>query len=223
MIKVLVAADEPLTRAGVKAVVSADPQIEVVAEAADGQETVERALAFRPDVALIDVRLPFPGTVSATTALRRAAPGTAVVMLTNYSEDEALAHALADGASGFLLKTGDPRELLTGVRAVATGAAYLAPEVTKQVIAELDLRTWGQRARRTSRARSRAQALSDRQLEVLSLLGNGLSNAEIGRRLHVVEGTVKSYVSSVLLGLGVRNRVQAAILAYEAGLVEQFD
>ncbi|GAA0585772.1 response regulator [Actinomadura livida] len=215
MIRALLADDEAMIRAGVRAILAADPGIEVVAEAADGREAVEQTLRHRPDVALLDIRMPRLDGLAAATELRRAAPGTGVIMLTTFGEDEYIARALSGGASGFLLKSGDPLELIAGVRAVAGGAAYLSPRVAHRVITELG----GGRLAVGARARHRIAALTPREREVLALLGAGLSNAEIAARLHVVEGTVKAYVSAILTRLDARNRVQAAVVAYEAGLV----
>ncbi|MCQ8774883.1 response regulator transcription factor [Streptomyces sp. AA8] len=214
-VKVLVADDEAMIRAGVRAILSADPRIEVVAEAADGHEAVEAARAHRPDVALLDIRMPRLDGLAACEEIRRSAPGTAVAILTTFSEDAYVSRALGGGATGFLLKSGDPYELMAGVRAVADGGAYLSPKVALHVIAELG----GERLTRAAAARARIAGLTAREREVLALLGEGLSNAGIGRRLHLVEGTVKGYVSAVLDRLGAGNRVQAAIVAHEAGLV----
>ncbi|MFC5145011.1 response regulator [Streptomyces aureoversilis] len=204
-----------MIRAGVCAILSADPGIEVVAEAADGHEAVEAARAHRPDVALLDIRMPRLDGLAACEEIRRSAPGTAVAILTTFSEDAYVSRALGGGATGFLLKSGDPYELMAGVRAVADGGAYLSPKVALHVIAGLG----GERLTRGAAARARIAGLTAREREVLALLGEGLPNAEIGRRLHLVEGTVKGYVSAVLDRLGVGNRVQAAIVAHEAGLV----
>ncbi|XVQ15662.1 response regulator [Spirillospora sp. CA-255316] len=217
MIRVLLADDEAMIRAGVRAILAADPTIEVVAEAGDGREAVERALAHRPDVVLLDIRMPRLDGLAAAAELRRVLPEASVVMLTTFGEDEYIARALSDGASGFLLKSGDPRELIAGVHAVAEGAAYLSPKVAHRVITELG----GGRMTHGSAARRRTETLTPREREVLALVGAGLSNAEIARRLHVVEGTVKAYVSAILTRLEVRNRVQAAIIAYEAGLISE--
>ncbi|TDQ52379.1 LuxR family two component transcriptional regulator [Actinorugispora endophytica] len=213
----LLADDEAMIRAGVRAILGADPGIEVVAEAADGREAVELACSHRPDVALLDIRMPRLDGLAAVAEIRRAVPETAVVVLTTFGEDDYIARALGDGASGFLLKAGDPRELIAGVRAVADGAAFLSPRVAQRVITELS----DGRMERGARARRRTEELTGREREVLALVGAGLSNAEIARRLFLVEGTVKSYVSAILNRLGARNRVQAAIVAYEAGLVTE--
>ena len=153
--------------------------------------------------------------LEAAAEIRRSVPETAVVMLTTFSEDAYIARALGDGASGFLLKSGDPRELIAGLKAVADGAAYLSPKVAQRVIAEL---SGGSMARAVA-AKEQVEVLSPREREVLGLVGAGMSNAEIAQRLYLVEGTVKAYVSAILLRLAVKNRVQAAIVAYEAGLV----
>ncbi|MEH1123650.1 response regulator transcription factor [Micromonospora sp. CPCC 206061] len=216
MIRLLLADDEAMIRAGVKAILAADPGIEVVAEAANGREAIEQARSHRPDVALLDIRMPQLDGLAAAAEIRRATPDTAIVMLTTFGEDDYIARALGEGASGFLLKSGDPRELIAGVHAVAAGAAYLSPQVAHRVISELR----DGRMSRGAAARDRIDALTEREREVLALVGAGLSNAEIARRLYLVEGTVKSYVSTILTRLDVRNRVQAAIIAYEAGLVD---
>ncbi|RII12498.1 Transcriptional regulatory protein DegU [Streptomyces sp. YIM 130001] len=214
MIRVLLADDEAMIRAGVRAILAADPGVEVVAEAGDGHETVSLAQAHRPDVALLDIRMPRLDGLAAAEEIVRTMPGTGVAMLTTFSEDAYVARALSGGATGFLLKSGDPHELLAGVRAVASGAAFLSPKVARHVIDGYG----GERLGREAAARARAAALSPREREVLGLVGEGLSNPEIAARLHLVEGTVKAYVSAVLDRLEVRNRVQAAIVAYEAGL-----
>jgi len=218
-IRVLLADDEMMVRAGVRAILGTDEAIEVVAEAADGQEAVELARRHRPDVAVLDIRMPRMDGLAAGVEIRRQVPETAVVMLTTFSEDAYIARALGDGASGFLLKSGDPRELIAGLKAVAEGAAYLSPRIAQRVIAELSSGAGGGSMARAAAAKEQIDVLSPREREVLGLVGAGLSNAEIAQRLFLVEGTVKAYVSAILLRLAVKNRVQAAIVAYEAGLV----
>ncbi|WP_436758805.1 response regulator [Streptosporangium sp. V21-05] len=214
MIRVVLADDEAMIRAGVKAILATDEGIEVVAEAADGREAVELVRAHRPDVALLDIRMPRLDGLSAAAELRVAMPEVAVVMLTTFDEDEYVARALDEGAGGFLLKAADPRELIIGVRAVADGAAYLSPRIARKVITRLS----GGRLSRAGVAREHVRSLTAREREVLALVGRGMSNQDIGRELFLSQGTVKSHVSAILLRLGLNNRVQAAIIAYEAGL-----
>jgi len=221
VIRVLLADDEAMVRAGVRAILDTDPGIDVVAEAGDGAEAVDLVRKHRPDVAVLDIRMPVLDGLAAAAEIRGQVPGTAVMILTTFSEDAYIARALAGGASGFLLKTGDPRELVAGVRAVADGAAYLSPQVAHRVIAELSQGGDTGRMSRRVEARERIAALSDREREVLALVGAGLSNAEIAARLHVVEGTVKAYVSTILNRLDVKNRVMAAIIAYDAEVVDR--
>ncbi|MGI5285876.1 response regulator [Nonomuraea polychroma] len=215
MIRILLADDEAMIRAGVRAILATDPSLDVVAEAGDGRQAVDLVISHRPDVALLDIRMPRLDGLGAAAEIRRVAPETAVVMLTTFGEDDYIAKALDVGAAGFLLKSGDPRELIAGIHAVADGAAYLSPKVAQRVIAQLA----DGRMARGAQARDRIQALTQRERDVLALLGAGLSNAEIAARMHIVEGTVKAYVSAILTRLDVRNRVQAAIIAHEAGLV----
>jgi DNA-binding NarL/FixJ family response regulator len=217
VIRVLLADDEPMIRVGVRTILATDPGMEVVAEATDGRDAVELTLRYRPDIALLDIRMPRLDGLTAARELRRVAPGTSLMMLTTFSEDEFIARALSLGVSGFLLKSGDPRELIAGVRAVSGGGAYLSPEVAHRIITHLHA---SGRLDRATRARTRLEGLTGRERDVVGLVGAGLSNAEIAARLHVVEGTVKAHVSSVLSRLGLRNRVQLAILAYEAGLLD---
>ncbi|WP_328633127.1 response regulator transcription factor [Streptomyces sp. NBC_00356] len=214
-IRVLLADDEAMIRAGVGAILASGGDFEIVAEAADGREAVRLAQAHRPDVALLDIRMPRLDGLAAAEEITATVPGTAVAMLTTFSEDAYVARALGGGATGFLLKSGDPHELMAGVRAVADGAAFLSPKVARHVIDGLG----GGRLTREAAARQRVEALTPREREVLGLVGAGLSNPEIADRLHLVEGTVKAYVSAVLERLEVKNRVQAAIVAYEAGLL----
>ncbi|WP_199443672.1 response regulator [Umezawaea beigongshangensis] len=219
MIRVVLADDEPLIRAGVRAVLAAEPDFDVVAEACDGHEVVALTRAHRPDVVLLDIVMPRLDGLSAAAEIHRTVPGTGLIVLTTFSEDEHIVRAFDGGASGYLLKTGDPQELFTAIRAVAGGAAYLSPKIAQWAIRRLD--TGVGRTSGAARARELVDGLTAREREVLALVGSGLSNAEIARRLHVVEGTVKTFVSSILRGLAVPNRVRAAIIAHEAGLVER--
>jgi DNA-binding NarL/FixJ family response regulator len=212
-IPVLVADDEPMVRAGVRAVLATDDGIEVVAEAGDGHQAVALARAHRPRVALLDIRMPGLDGLAAADEIVTAAPATRVIMLTTFGQDDYVARALGGGAAGFLLKASDPRELIAAVHAVADGAAFLSPAVAHRVIR--DYRATGVSA---TRARQRVATLTDRERDVLALLGAGHSNAEIARTLHIVEGTVKAHVSSILDKVGARNRVQAAVLSYQSGL-----
>ncbi|SDN48497.1 response regulator [Allokutzneria albata] len=214
MIRVLLADDEAMIRAGVRAILTADQEIDVIAEAADGRQAVELAAAHRPDVALLDIRMPRLDGLAAAAEIVRAVPEVAVAILTTFGDDAYLAKALDGGARGFLLKSGDPRELISGVHAVAGGGAYLAPKVAERVITKLRATGFS----RETAARARVESLTQRERDVLALLGGGLSNAQIANRLHLVEGTVKGHVSAIFDRLGLDNRVQAAVLAHEAGL-----
>ncbi|MFE2528426.1 response regulator [Streptomyces sp. NPDC059382] len=219
MIRVLIADDEPMIRAGVRAVLGTDPGIEVVAEAVDGHDAVELVRRHRPAVAVLDIRMPGINGIDAAAEIRSAVPTTRIVMLTTFGEDDYILQALGGGAAGFLIKSGEPEELIAGVRAVAEGAAYLSPKVAARVVAHLAATGAGTLAGRSSAARDRVASLTAREREVLTFLGSGLSNGQIARRLHVVEGTVKAHVSSILARLGVDNRAAAAVVAHEAGIV----
>jgi DNA-binding NarL/FixJ family response regulator len=219
MIRVLIADDEPMIRAGVRAVLSTAPDLAVVAEAADGHEAVELAQRHRPHVAVLDIRMPKVSGIDAAAEIRRTVPTTGVVILTTFGEDDYILQALGGGAAGFLIKSGEPEELITGIRAVAEGAAYLSPKVAARVVAHLAATGAGTLAGRRAAARRRVEALTARERQVLAFLGAGLSNGQIARRLHVVEGTVKAHVSSILARLSVDNRAAAAVMAHEAGIV----
>ncbi|WP_075268395.1 response regulator transcription factor [Streptomyces sp. Tue 6075] len=208
----LIADDEAMVRAGVRAILARDPHVEVVAEASDGREAIALTRRYQPDVVLMDVQMPGLDGLTAAARLHRESATVGVIMLTTFGQDEYVTRALEEGADGFLLKADDPRELLNGVRAVGAGGAYLSPRVASRVIA-------GMRAHRAAHPHRSLDRLTEREREVLAGLGTGLSNAEIASRLHLVEGTVKAHVSAVLAKLGARNRVEAAIAAYEAGLV----
>lgn len=213
MIRVVLADDEPVVRFGVKAVLATAKDIEVVAEAQNGNEAVDLVARHRPDVAVLDIRMPGLDGLDAATRIREHHPDTRTLVLTTFADDAYISRALGEGAAGFVLKTGDPQEIIAGVRAVATGAAYLSPLVARRVVDQLS------QAHPRPAARQRIAVLTAREREVLGLVGAGLSNAEIAGRIHVVEGTVKVYVSTILRQLGVRNRVQAAIIAHESGII----
>ncbi|MEV0058766.1 response regulator transcription factor [Nocardia sp. NPDC050718] len=214
MIRVLLADDEAMIRAGIRSILGTDQGIEVVAEAAGGREAVDLTIAHRPDVVLMDVRMPRLDGLAAAAAIRAMAPEIAVVVLTTFDEDDYVTAALDAGAAGFLLKASDPRELLLAVHAVADGGAYLSPRIAKKVIARWD---GGGFANKTA-ARARIAELTDRERAVLAGVGRGLANQDIAAALFVAESTVKAHVSGILRRLGLTNRVQAAILAHEAGL-----
>jgi DNA-binding NarL/FixJ family response regulator len=212
VIRVVLADDETIMRAGVRAIVTADPRITVVGEAADGHRAVEQVVRHRPQVALFDIRMPRMDGLAAAERVRREAPGTAVVMLTLFGEDAYIARALEMGVSGFVLKTGDPQDLMAGVRAAAQGGAFLSPPVARWALDHLDRAP-------SAAARERVAALSPRERQVLSLIGQGLTNALIADRLGLAASTVKTHVDAVRARLGVRTRVQAALVAYDAGLL----
>jgi DNA-binding NarL/FixJ family response regulator len=209
--RVLIVDDQPLLRAGFKAVLEASGQVDVVGEAATGVEAIEQARRLEPDVVLMDVRMPDMDGIQAT----RRMPQQKVLILTTFGLDEYIIEALRAGASGFLLKDAPVEDLLAAVRAVAAGDAQLSPAVTKRLLDQV--------ARRLPAAVDHDDALLEeltaREREVLRLLAVGMSNAEIGEALVVSEATVKTHVSSVLGKLGLRDRVQAVIYAYESGLV----
>ncbi|MFJ4871213.1 response regulator [Streptomyces sp. NPDC088757] len=214
-IRVVIADDEPLIRAGIRMILNSDPEIQVVGEAADGRAAVEAARAHAADVVLLDIQMPVLDGLSALPELRRAAPAARVVVLTTFGERENVLRALEYGGAGFLLKDTAPAELIGAVRAAAAGDAYLSPAATRHVVERL---ARGREAARAEEARGRVAALSEKERDVLALLGEGLSNADAGKRLHMSEGTVKTYVSRILAKLDCENRVQAALLARDAGL-----
>ncbi|MBZ9596952.1 response regulator transcription factor [Streptomyces yangpuensis] len=215
MIRVVIADDEPLIRAGIRMILTSAPDIEVVAEAANGREAVELARSHAPEVMLLDIQMPVMDGLTALGELRRAAPEVRALILTTFGEKENVLRALGQGGAGFLLKDSAPGELIGAVRAAAAGDAYLSPGATRHVVDQL---ASGKAAARGEEARRQVAELSERERGVLALLGEGLSNADAGRRLHMSEATVKTYVSRILAKLGCENRVQAALLARDAGL-----
>ncbi|WUF75334.1 response regulator transcription factor [Streptomyces nojiriensis] len=215
MIRVVIADDEPLIRAGIRMILTSAPDIEVVAEAANGREAVDLARSHAPDVMLLDIQMPVMDGLTALGELRRAVPEVRALILTTFGEKENVLRALGEGGAGFLLKDSAPGELIGAVRAAAAGDAYLSPGATRHVVDQL---ASGKAAARGEVARRQVAELSERERGVLALLGEGLSNAEAGRRLHMSEATVKTYVSRILAKLDCENRVQAALLARDAGL-----
>jgi RNA polymerase sigma factor (sigma-70 family) len=214
-VRVLIADDQTLVRAGFRKILEADAEIEVVGEAADGFEAVEAARALAPEVVLMDIRMPRLDGLEATRQLVGEGDGPRVLMLTTFGLEEYVYDALRAGASGFLLKDVPPEQLLAGVHVVARGDALLDPAITRSVIEEFAAKPAVRRELAT-----RLDELTPREREVFSLVARGLSNAEIAHELVVSEGTVKTHVAHVLLKLGLRDRVQSVIYAYEAGVVQ---
>ncbi|MFI9649992.1 response regulator [Streptomyces sp. NPDC052040] len=214
VVQVLVVDDSEIVRRGLSDVLESSPELHVVAQAWDGHSALAAARRFTPDVALVDIRMPGMDGLKATRELRALPHPPRVVILTTFGEDEYVDEAVRAGASGFLLKDTPPEELVRAVRDVATGKATLDPAVTGRV-----LDTLAQQAPQLDvREQAALATLTERELEVLRLVGRGLSNVDIGKALHITEGTVKGQVSRLLAKLGVDNRVQAARLAYRAGL-----
>jgi DNA-binding NarL/FixJ family response regulator len=209
-IRVLVADDEELVRTGLRLILTSEPDIEVVGEAADGRQAVEAARALQPDVALLDIRMPELDGIEATRLLLGNGCATRVVILTTFDLDQYVYDALQAGASGFLLKDAPAHQLVTAVRAAAAGDAVLAPSVTRRLLSDF--------ARKAPRVDAPVESLTARELDVLRLLARGLSNAEIAAELFIGEGTVKTHVARLLTKLGVRDRLQAVVLAYRSGL-----
>jgi len=210
-IRVLIADDQTLVRTGFRKILESEPDLEVVGEAKDGIEAVEASMVLRPEVVLMDIRMPRLDGIEAT---RRLSGKTRVLILTTFDLDEYVYQALRAGASGFLLKDAPADQLVTAIRVVAAGDSLLAPSITRRVIQEF--------ARRPpARARPpEVEALSPRELDVLRLIARGLSNAEIADQLVVGDATVKTHVSRILQKLALRDRVQAVVLAYESGLLQ---
>ena len=209
MIRVLLVDDEELVRSGLRLILSTEPDLEVVAEAADGEQALAMAELHQPDVVMLDIRM--PGLDGIEVARRLAASGSParVVVLTTFDNDDYVYGALRAGASGFLLKDAPATHLVSAIRAAAAGDAVLAPSVTRRVVDELG-------RRQAPAAIQRLDVLTDRERDVLTLMAEGCSNAEIGDRLFITEGTVKTHVARILVKLGVRDRLQAVVLAYRA-------
>jgi len=215
-VRVLVADDQALVRAGFRKILEADGEIEVVGEAGDGREAVDRARALAPDVILMDIRMPVLDGIAATRILAGAAKNSPrVLVLTTFGLEEYVYEALRAGASGFLLKDVPPEQLLAAVHVVARGDALLDPAITRSVIAKFATKPAVRRE-----LAAKLDELTAREREVFALVARGLSNAEIARDLVVSEGTVKTHVAHLLLKLNLRDRVQGVIFAYESGVVQ---
>src|SRR5689334_9438285 len=200
-------------RAGLRAVLSSDSRIEVVGEAATGRAAVARVRALRPDVVLMDVRMPDLDGIAATREVLATSPDVKVVILTTFEQDDYIFGALSAGASGFLLKRTSPEELLAAIRTVAAGDSLLSPSVTRIVVDRVARQPVAGAA-----ADGRLDDLTPREREVLALIARGLSNGEIGAELVIEESTVKTHVKRILMKLGLRDRIQAVIFAYESGV-----
>lgn len=214
-VRVLLVDDDDLMRAGLKAVLSTDARVEVVGEAGTGRAAVERVRALRPDLVLMDVRMPDLDGIAATREVTAASPEVKVVILTTFEQDDYIFGALNAGASGFLLKRSGPEELLAAIQTVAAGDSLLSPSVTRTVIDRM--------ARQPTPEIGPSRlldSLTPREGEVLVLLAGGLSNGEIAAELVIEESTVKTHVKRILMKLRLRDRVQAVVFAYESGIVQ---
>jgi DNA-binding NarL/FixJ family response regulator len=213
MTRVLIVDDDHLMRAGLVELLANDPSIEVAGEASTGREAVDRARQLAPEVVLMDVRMPDLDGIAATRELSRSAPAARVLILTTFEQDDYIFGALRAGASGFLLKRTRPEELIAAVHTVAAGDSLLSPSVTRRVIDRM-----AQQPTPDLTDRARLDELTPREREVLALMARGLSNREIAGALVVEESTIRTHVKRVLMKLGLRDRVQAVIFAYETGL-----
>ncbi|MQA01687.1 MAG: response regulator [Streptosporangiales bacterium] len=218
MTRVLIADDDDLMRAGLVELLTADPETEIVGQAATGREAVEQVRRLAPDVVLMDVRMPELDGIQATRELSRAAPETKVLILTTFEQDDYIFGALRAGAAGFLLKRTRPEELVAAVRTVAAGDALLSPSVTRRVIDRMAQQPTPELA-----GRRKLDGLTPREREVLVHVARGLSNREIAAALAVEESTVRTHVKRILMKLELRDRVQAVIFAYENGSASSVD
>jgi len=218
VIRLVLADDQTLVRGAFRMMLDGEPDIEVVGEAADGREAVEQARLRKPDVVLMDVRMPGLDGIEATRTLLSSKNPPRVLMLTTFDLDEYVYDAMRAGASGFMLKNAPPEQLAAAVRTVAAGEALLAPSITRRLI-----EVFVQRPRSAEGKPDRLAELTDRELEVLRQVARGLSNAEIAGELYLSEATVKTHVNRILTKLGLRDRTQAAVLAYETGVVQPGD
>jgi DNA-binding NarL/FixJ family response regulator len=217
MIRLLLVDDQALLRMGFRLILEAEPDIEVVGEASDGAAAISMSRALHPDVVLMDVRMPGMNGIQATAEVTAACPATRVLILTTYDLDEYVFAGLKAGASGFLLKDAPPEELLTAIRTVASGEAVLAPTATRRLIDQF-VPLLPDPARRQDQ-HSLLDSLTGREKAVFALIAAGRSNREVAAELHLSEGTVKVHVGRILAKLGLRDRVQAVVLAYESGLI----
>jgi DNA-binding NarL/FixJ family response regulator len=217
VISVLLVDDEALVRAGLRMILETADDLTVVGEAEDGRRAIDAVNRHRPDVVLMDIRMPNVDGLAATAAIRARVDPPAVLVLTTFDSDDEVFRALQAGASGFLLKDTPPTELIRAVRLAAGGDAMLSPSITRRVIARF---TAEDRAQRQREAQQRLEPLTDRERQVLVEIGRGRSNAEIAARLHMSEATVKTHVTHLFEKLSATNRVQLAIAAFRAGLVD---
>jgi DNA-binding NarL/FixJ family response regulator len=214
-ISVAIADDQPLIRAGLQMIVESQADLRFAGEAVDGAEAITLARARQPDVMLLDIRMPGLDGIRAIGGILAVSPATRVLMLTTFDIDGYVYDSLREGASGYLLKDAAPEELADGIRTVAAGSMLLAPALTRRLIEQ-----YVQRPRTFDLGQGPLAQLTDRERDVLATIAHGLSNLEIADRLHISESTVKTHVSSILVKLGLRDRVQAVIAAYELGLVQ---